>query len=144
MTRYTDRDCYAALVRAAASLNSAGHDYGVEFTSKASWSEKLEEMAVRMRVPIRRWGTAACSEGPRLVLDHAPSCYGGGVRPAVCNAGQTGQNTPVWWMPSAGLGPGAVNRKTFCEILGAIERAVDEAVSLLGRNEYEVNEDPRA
>ena len=127
--RYTDRDCYAAMIRAAHTLNKLGDNLGVALPDGRSWTKPLAELADRLGVPIRRWGDDSCQDGPRLVLDHAPSCYGGGVRPMICEAGKTGQRTPRWWAPSAGLGPGAVTKREFCNILYATENTLSHGLA---------------
>jgi len=123
--RYTDRDCYAALVRVAAAVNRHGEDYGVDLPTRGNGWKELEDLARRLEVPIRRWGDETIKEGPRFILDHCQSAYGGGVRPAYCSTSSSGENTPQWWVPSAGLGPGAKPRREFCEILSGVERALD-------------------
>lgn len=125
MQRYTDRDCYAAMVRAVASMRLHGRDLGVSLpdAKRTRWAKDLERFAADLGVPVRRHGDA----GERLVLDHAPSCYGGGVRPMIEGRdGRGGQGTPSWWIASAGLGPGALPPKMFCYVLSAVERALEE------------------
>ena len=119
--RLSDRDCYSAMIRA---LSRLADGTGIELPTKLPWVADLESFAERLGVRVRRWGTPQGKDGPRLILDHAPSAYGGGVRPMLCEAGKTGEHTPRWWSPSAGLGPGAVPRREFIHILDAVgERA---------------------
>ncbi len=125
--RYTDRDCYAALIRVAAALNEQDSRPEVTWHVETPNVEKkagiaLASLAERLGVQIKGWRDPDQGRATRrLVLDHAPACYGGGVRAMYCIGSSTGQHTPTWWKPSAGLGPGAVPRKQFLHILGAVE-----------------------
>lgn len=137
MTRTTDRECWAAIVRATATLNAISVDgywspyeqptlpeprLGVEFDPNAhDYGDAIVSLMVVMNVPIRTRGSASYNAGPRIGLEHRAQEYGGGVRPYICKAGETGHTHIPWWPVSAGLGPGAVPRKQFVHILGAIE-----------------------
>lgn len=124
MARYTDRDCYAALIRVAAALNTSDTiEWCVEVPRVGARAlSDLRRLASQLDVRLLEWNAEIQNEGTRrLVLDHAPSCYGGGVRVQYCIGKGTGQYTPGWWTPSAGLGPGAVRRPEFLHILGAVE-----------------------
>ena len=123
--RYTDRDCYAALIRLAARERAQGMDAAVSLPDpkhhrKSHWSQDIRDFAVQMKVPVRIWRQTT-ETAHTYGLDHAPSVYGGGVRPALHTRGCSGHSTVRWWVPSAGLGPGAVPRKEFVHICGAIE-----------------------
>lgn len=114
MIRYTDQDCLAAMIRAASHLGIA------VVLPESKYRAKLRDVASAYGVTVAGYS----AEIDRLALDHAPGCYGGGVRPMLMEAGCTGHSTPRWWTPSAGLGPGAVPRKEFCHILSAVEGAL--------------------
>jgi len=121
--RYTDRDCYAALIRLAARERAQGLDAAVSVprtVRKGDWRQELREFAKQMEVPARIWSETT-ETAYTYALDYAPSVYGGGVRPALHTRGCSGHDTVRWWVPSAGLGPGAVPRKEFVHICGAIE-----------------------
>jgi len=125
MQRYTDRDCYAALIRLAARERAQGMDAAVmvphpKYHRKDHWAQDLRDFAKQMDVPIRGWKETD-ETAYSYDLDHAPGVYGGGVRPALHTRGGSGHSTVRWWVPSAGLGPGAVPRKEFVHICGAIE-----------------------
>lgn len=126
MIRYTDRDCIAALIRIAALERAHGRKINVRIPSRP-WSKSLMELSERLGVP-QDWGSN--EDGPSLEeyyeLDHAPSAYGGGVRPALLKPPGTGHYTPEWWNPSAGLGPGAIPRKYFLYITSAVEGTLRE------------------
>ncbi len=121
--RYTDRDCLAGLIRCAAAYTSAGQKLAIVLP-ESKYRAELAEVADRFGVEV----VGYVADMDRLALDHAPSCYGGGVRPALLRAGETGHWTPHWWVPSAGNGPGARPRKAFCEIVEAATRAVEEVM----------------
>lgn len=130
MIRHTDRDCYAALIRVAAALNSSDSKPECTWLVEAPYikgeaRKAMHKLAESLDVRLVAWNDESQNDRTRrLVLDHAPRAYGVGVRPSYCEGLGTGQWTPDWWLPSAGLGPGAVPRKTFCYILGAVERAL--------------------
>jgi len=119
--RYTNRDCLAALIRCAAAYTSAGHRLAIVIP-ESKYRAELAEVAARFGVEV----VGYVADVDRLDLDQVASCYGGGVRPALMRAGETGHSTPRWWVPSAGLGPAARPRKAFCEIVEAATRAVEE------------------
>lgn len=128
-TRINDRDCYAAIIRVASALHTLQPDaprMGVSLPMDRPWSKDLAGFAETLGVPLRYWAREGCDDGPRMGLDRIAGCYGGGVRPFVCSAGQTGHDSIRWWQPSAGLGPGAVTRREFCNILGAVEATARE------------------
>ncbi len=117
MTRYTDRDCIAALIRVASLEREHGRDIGVHVHLNRTWTVPMVELAERLGVPCH---PPDFSGEEYYELDHAPSAYGGGVRPALLKPPGTGHYTPEWWGPSAGLGPGAVPRKYFIYITSAV------------------------
>ena len=121
-TRTTDRDCYAAIIRLAHALNKvtpdASQHLGVALPTRQRWSPKLKELAAALDVPVRRWGEPGQDDGPRIGLDYPP---GPGVRPYICSAGCTGHNRIPWWSPQTGLGPAAVPRAQFVQLLDAVE-----------------------
>lgn len=113
--RYTARDCDAALIRYARHHNDAtGESLAVGLTCKGTDREELEEFAENIRV---RTCYAWDATHYRIFVDRCPSCYGGGVRPALCRAGSSSEGSPLWWKESAGLGPGALPRKDFCRVV---------------------------
>jgi len=115
--RYTDRDCWAALIRVASAQRKHGIDMGVAYVEG-----ELGEFAERLGVPVRDWRTQ--EEGQRsLSLDHSPS---GGVRPVEFHGNSSGEFTPRWWRADAGLGPGSTKRAEFVLIAGAAECALGE------------------
>lgn len=128
--RYTNRDCFAALICLAASERKNGRDIGVALyrsSRKGDWKEEIREHADAMKVPIRHYSD---ENGETYGLDERAGCYGGGVRPVLFASGKSGHGTPRWWLASAGLGPGATNRETFCLIVRAAAEAITEAVTL--------------
>jgi hypothetical protein len=125
VTRTTDRECWAAIVRATATLNAINPDaprLGVAFNPEGHhYGMAILSLMEVFKVPIRSYGTPSYDAGPRIGLEHCAQEYGGGVRPYICEAGKTSHSHIPWWPVSAGLGPGAVPRKQFVHILGAIE-----------------------
>jgi hypothetical protein len=105
------------MIRVAAALNDHGQPMAVVLPSKGDNAKALRATAAQLGVTVADY----VADVDRLSIDHAPGCYGGGVRPMILPAGKTGQNTPAWWSPSAGLGPAAVPREQFCNILSAVE-----------------------
>ena len=119
--RYTDRDCYAALIRLAARERAQGLDAAVSLPPRKggtkNWHNAMWKLADQLEVPCRGWA-ATTETAYTYALDHGAI---GGVRPALHTRGCSGESTTRWWIPSAGLGPGAVPRKEFVNICGAIE-----------------------
>lgn len=123
--RYSDRDCWAALIRLASVLRKHGEDIGVALPAArrpSDWRAELAEFAEQVDVPIRRWSDDA---GDCYGLEQRAGCYGGGVHPILYRSGSSGHSTPRWWTVSAGLGPGATNRETFCHIAAAAAGVLD-------------------
>lgn len=119
--RYTDRDCYGALIAVAEAHRRHGVDMGVVLPSETTKAgRELREHAESLGVPVRGY----VSDGLRIGLEHRPACYGGGVRPYMCSPNCTGHDSIGWWSVPAGLGPGALNREAFCAVLWGVAEAL--------------------
>jgi len=121
--RYTDRDCWAAMVRLAKIEGGVGVMLP-EPRRKGDWREELRVFAKTLGVPVRHYSE---DSGPTYYLEHRAGCYGGGVRPTLYHSGRSGQYTPFWWRVSAGLGPGAKDRRSFVEIAEAASEGMSHA-----------------
>ena len=117
MTRYSDRDAYTALIMVAARTGLAI----VLPSRERPWSKDLRRLAADLNVPVAIY---LSDQYDRLMIDWPDAIYGGGCRPMLLLAGETGHDTPAWWPVSAGLGPGAVPRKVFCWICRAVSEAL--------------------
>ena len=121
--RLTDRDCLAALIRVAHYLNKMPNAHRCCVALPASkYRKDLEDLAEALEVTtVLNSYTAYNEDGVDvLALERVSGCYGGGVRPYIVQAGETGHHTPRWWSPSAGLGPAGRPRRTFLDITEAV------------------------
>lgn len=123
--RYTNRDCWAALICLAAQEREQGIDRGVALFAGRGWRDELRDFMDTLGVPVRHWPQTNETQSA-YGLDERAGCYGGGVRPVLYRDGSSGHSTPRWWSASAGLGPGATNRETFVLITRGVADALRE------------------
>jgi hypothetical protein len=136
--RYTDRDCWAALLRLAAAQRRPGngspkpYDVGVSLPPdrRPDWRRELRQLAEHLDVPVRSWNETTADQHA-YSLEARAGCYGGGVRPILYQDGSSGHFTPPWFQYSAGLGPGACSREAFVHLV--------EAASAIAQGRQEIH-----
>ena len=117
MARYTNQDCWSALLFLAHVENRAGKDMGLSLDpdSRASWIKQMRESAAELNVPIRHWQNTTDTA-------HAYSLdiYNGVIPIKFVGGGSAAYNPRFW--PS-GL---RTDRRTFVLMVRAAASAIEE------------------
>lgn len=130
--RVQNRDCWSALLRLAVAMKTAGIPVSVNLPcSGPQWLKVLRDLAHRWGVELHDWRQIKATPKGRKILDLEfpdSAAYGGGVRPCQTTFPNTGHDTLPWWGPNCGLGPSAVPRKQFVDILEAVRAGIGLAL----------------